>query len=135
LVSWLAVTPARNANVSALQEAGCLEREMTVDDYRRIALSLPAATESSHQNHPDFRVRGKVFATLWPERGHGVVMLTREEQDVLVRTEPGVFVPFAGGWGLRGATIVILDRADEKTVYSALRMAWRRRAPKGLALQ
>jgi hypothetical protein len=107
---------------------------MTVDDYRRIALRLPEATESAHQGHPDFRVRGKVFATLWPDRGHGVVMLTREEQDVLVQAEPAVFTPAAGGWGLRGATIVMLDPADEKTVCSALRMAWRRRAPKGLAL-
>ena len=109
-------------------------RKMTVDDYRRIALSLPEATESSHQNHPDFRVRGKIFATFRPERGHGVVMLTREEQDVLVRAEPTVFTPVAGGWGLRGATIVMLERADEKTVYSALRMAWRRKAPKGFVL-
>jgi len=115
---------------------GCrqLGHHMTVDDYRRIALSLPEATESSHQNHPDFRVRGKIFATLWPDRGHGVVMITREEQDVLVHAEPAVFAPVSGGWGLRGATIVMLDRADEKTVYSALRMAWRRRAPKGLGL-
>jgi hypothetical protein len=115
---------------------GCrlLGREMSVDDYRRLALSLPEVAASSHQNHPDFRVRGKIFATLWPERGYGVVMLTREEQDVLVGAEPAVFAPVAGGWGLRGSTIVMLDQADEKTVYSALRMAWRRKAPKGLAL-
>src|SRR5271155_2622241 len=124
LVNW--------SGSSARTVAGQLGSSMTIDDFRRIALSLAEATESSHQNLPDFRVRGKVFATLWPERGHGVVMLTREEQDVLVRAEPAVFAPVAGGWGLRGSTIVMLDQADEKTVYSALRMAWRRKAPKGL---
>lgn len=90
---------------------GCrlLGREMSVDDYRRLALSLPEVAESLHQNHPDFRVRGKIFATLWPERGYGVVMLTREEQDVLVGAEPAVFAPVAGGVAAEGAEGVGVD--------------------------
>ena len=101
---------------------------------RSLCLALPEAEERETWERATFRVRGKIFATLWPERGYGVVMLTREEQDVLVGAEPAVFAPVAGGWGLRGSAIVMLDQADEKTVYSALRMAWRRKAPKGLAL-
>ncbi len=53
---------------------------MTLEDYRRIALELPEATESAHMHHPDFRVRGRIFATLWTKEGRGVVMLTREQQ-------------------------------------------------------
>jgi len=67
---------------------------LTADDFRRTALSLPEATESAHMRHPDFRVRGKIFATLdYPGQGWGMVKLTPEQQQTFVRTEPVVFVP------------------------------------------
>jgi hypothetical protein len=70
---------------------------MTPDDYRRVALSFPEVTESSHVDHPDFRVRGKIFATLW--KGSGVLLLTREQQESLITAEPEAFAPVKGGWG------------------------------------
>jgi hypothetical protein len=105
---------------------------MTEDEYRRLALALPGANESSHMNHPDFRVRGKIFATLWPNESRGVVLLTREQQEILTASEPKIFTPVPGGWGQRGSTIINLERADETTVRSALVMAWRNKAPKSL---
>lgn len=83
--------------------------------------------------HPDFRVRGKIFATLWPDHEWGVVILSPEEQARVVRTMPDVFVPVKGGWGRRGSTQVRLDRVEESTLCSALVAAWQRVAPKGLA--
>lgn len=107
---------------------------MTADDFRRIALSLPEAAEIAHHGHPDFRVRGRVFATLgWPDDGWGVVKLRVEEQEVLVQAEPAVFEPVPGGWGLRGNTKVRLASAAEATVRGALTSAWRAAAPKALA--
>ena len=46
---------------------------MTVDDFRKLALDLPEAIESAHMNHPDFRVRNKIFATIWPDESWGMV--------------------------------------------------------------
>ena len=69
---------------------------MTVDDFRRLALALPEATEAAHMAHPDFRVRNRIFATLWPKEGRGVVMLTPEQQKVLIELKPVVFSPVPG---------------------------------------
>jgi len=102
---------------------------MTADDFRRLALALPEATEAAHMAHPDFRVRNKIFATLWPKEGRGVVMLTPEQQKIVVELKPAVFAPVPGGWGRRGSTNVSLRVADEMSLTSVLLMAWRNKAP------
>jgi hypothetical protein len=105
----------------------------TAADFRRLALSLPEATEGAHMDHPDFRVRNKVFASLgYPDKSCGMVKLTPEQQQLLLETEPKMFKPAAGAWGRRGCTIVTLAAADRTTLLSALRMAWRNAAPKAL---
>src|SRR5262249_6185456 len=72
---------------------------MTVDEFRNLALSLPEAAENAHMGHPDFRVRGKIFATISPDNEWGMVKLTPEQQAVFVRSEPNVYQPVKGGWG------------------------------------
>ena len=106
---------------------------MTAQEFRKLALSLPEATEQSHMEHPDFRVRGKIFATLgYPDDSCAMVKLLHEQQDVLTRARPDVFTAVPGGWGRRGATYVALDAAEEAVVYDALLMAWQNTAPKKL---
>jgi hypothetical protein len=106
---------------------------MTIDDFRRYALSLPEAAESAHMRHPDFRVRGKIFATIWPDEGWGMVKLTPDQQAAFVQAEPAVYVPVKGGWGRKGATNVRLESANSMTVRNARVTAWRNVAPKTLA--
>jgi hypothetical protein len=109
---------------------------MTADEFRSLALSLPEAVEAAHMGHPDFRVRGKIFATLSPpEKGLGMVKLAPAEQAVFLRTEPDVFRPASGAWGRRGCTMVCLGQAEEASVRQALIAAWRNTAPKRLAQQ
>lgn len=109
---------------------------MTPDDFRALALGLPEATESAHMGHADFRVRGKIFATLgYPDDGWGMVKLTPEQQAVLVQAESAVFRPVSGGWGRKGATNVCLEAAASPGVRDALAMAWRNVAPESLAKQ
>ena len=108
---------------------------MTAEEFRDLALELPEAIESSHMNHPDFRVGGKIFATLWPDEDWGMVKLTREQQAMFVRSHSGMFQPVKGGWGQRGATRVILSAAKKNRVREALQLAWRNTAPKRLILQ
>jgi hypothetical protein len=104
---------------------------MTPDDFRAIALAFPEAIESAHMNHPDFRVGGKIFASLgYPDVVHGMVVLSPEDQATFVRTEPKVFRPANGAWGRQGATIVTLKSALEPTLRQALDAAWRNRAAK-----
>jgi hypothetical protein len=107
---------------------------VTADEFRRLALSLPEAAELAHMGHPDFRVGGKIFATLGhPDEGWGMVKLTIEQQRRFVRDEPDVFAPVSGGWGRRGATNVNLAAATDDALRPALVAAWRNVAPKRLA--
>jgi hypothetical protein len=106
---------------------------MTASDFRRMALSMPEAEESAHMSHPDFRVAGKIFATLgYPDADHGMVVLPSEEQARLVRTYPKVFAPAKGAWGKRGSTSVCLDVVDNIVLKRAIETAWRNKAPKDL---
>ena len=105
---------------------------MTADEFRDAALALPEAVESTHGGHPDFRVGGKVFASLGPDGDWGMVRLTPDQQAELIRTEPGVFEPFAGAWGRRGYTQVNLAVAHALSARQALTAAWRNTAPKRL---
>ena len=105
---------------------------MTADEFREMALALPEATEAEHMGHPDFRVRGKIFATLWPDDIFGMVKLTPEQQASFLMTDAAVFQPVKGGWGKRGCTTVLLAEATEIVVRQALIAAWRNSAPKRL---
>jgi hypothetical protein len=107
---------------------------MTAADFRNIALSFPEASEHAHMNHPDFRVRGKIFATIgYPDDAHGMVKLTPEQQHDYIKSEPNVFAPSNGAWGRSGSTIVKLKLAKKTTVRTAMAAAWRNAAPKGVA--
>jgi hypothetical protein len=105
---------------------------MTADEFRQVALSFPEAEERSHMGHPDFRVGGKIFATIAPDGERGMVRLTPEQQAVLTRTEPVAFEPAAGAWGRNGSTMVTFADADEATLRQALAAAWKNTAPKRL---
>ena len=106
---------------------------MTQDGFRKLALALPEAVEAAHMGHPDFRVRGKIFATLGaPDASWGMVKLTPEQQAAFVDTAPKVFTPVKGGWGLRGATNVRLGQATAAALRPALEVAWQNVAPRSL---
>jgi hypothetical protein len=106
---------------------------MTAKDFRQIALALPEAEERAHMDHPDFRVAGKIFATLgYPDKGHGMVKLSPEDQHYFCKDYPKVFLPVKGAWGRRGATSVALKAGKKDTLRKAIESAWRNTAPKRL---
>lgn len=101
---------------------------MDVADFRRIALSLEGVEESSHMGSPDFRVGGRIFATLASQsQGYGNLKLTPELQAAFVAEQPNIFVPIAGGWGRTGMTHIRLSEANEDVLAGALRTAWKLR--------
>jgi hypothetical protein len=109
---------------------------VTPAQFRCMALAFPETVESAHQHHPDFRVRGKVFATLgYPDKKWGMVKLTPEQQEVFVTDEPIAFVPAAGAWGRKGSTTVLLRAAKQATLRRAILAAWLNTAPQALAKQ
>jgi hypothetical protein len=84
-------------------------------------------------NHPDFRVGGRIFATLgYPNEDWAMVKLTQQDQKKFVRAYPKVFQPVKGGWGKSGATNMDLHCATITIVREALLAAWRTVAPKRL---
>src|SRR5438045_690507 len=112
----------------ALQDARdfILDDTMTPDEFRAIALSFPETEERAHMNHPDFRVRGKIFATLsYPDAEWGMVKLSAEQQQNYLDAAPEVFEPASGAWGRGGATMVRLKAAKKTMLKKALETAWR----------
>ena len=97
---------------------------LTAEDFRRIALGMKDASESAHMGHPDFRVNGKIFATLHGDNQWGMVKLTPDQQQRFVHDAPRAFVPENGAWGLQGCTAVRLSAVDEDTLGEALTLAW-----------
>jgi hypothetical protein len=107
---------------------------MNAARFRAMALSFPEAVEAAHMGHPDFRVGGKIFATLgYPDQGRGVLVLSPEEQQDLISQHPEMFEPVPGGWGLRGSTQVLLKQITRPVLEVAMRKAWQRKAPKRLS--
>jgi hypothetical protein len=107
---------------------------MTAAQFRRIALSFDGAEEGSHMGAVDFRVGGRIFATLASvEHGFGNLMLTPQIQAEFVADAPEVFLPVAGGWGRMGATHIRLAKANRDVLTGALRTAWQLRVEKNVA--
>jgi hypothetical protein len=107
------------------------ECAMNVKDFRRIALSFEGAEEGSHMGQADFRVGGRIFATLASQHlGYGNLMLTLEQQEAFVQDLPEVFLPIAGGWGKMGMTHIRLAAANEDVLRGALHTAWKLRVEK-----
>ena len=107
---------------------------MTVADFRRIALSFAGAEESAHMGAPDFRVAGRIFATLASRSlGFGNLLLSPEQQAEFLEEWPEVFLPVAGGWGRSGATHIRLAAVSEDLLTDALQTAWKARVAKNRA--
>lgn len=97
---------------------------MTPDAFRKLALTVPASVESAHMNHPDFRLAGKVFASLGaPDAERAMVKLSPEEQQAFIAQDPASFQPCNGAWGRAGCTNVQLAVANRRLVASALKAA------------
>src|SRR5258707_7213728 len=93
--------------------------------FRRLALQLSGAVESSHMNHPDFRLNDRIFATLaYQEQGCGVLKLTLEQQAAFVTDQPHIFSPVQGGCGRMGMTFIHLNQADDSIMAGALKTAY-----------
>jgi len=103
---------------------------MTPQAFRKLALALPHTTEKAHMDHPDFRVKNHVFASLWPDGESAMVRLTPAQQAACVKTAPGMFEPLGGAWGARGCTRVLLKAARVAQAREAVSLAWRNIAPK-----
>ena len=114
---------------------GPLNWAMTPESFRKIALDMPLAEEGSHMGHTDFRVKGRIFATLppplkdRPDELLGMVKLTPEQQRKAVGPKAGAFFPVQGAWGVRGATYVRLKKARTAEVRRAMIAAWGNAAP------
>ena len=98
---------------------------MTHDQFRSLVLSCPDSEEKRHHSHPDFRVQGKIFATLgYPDNDWAMVKLTPEQQTEFMHDHPGVFAPSAGAWGRQGSTCVLLSKARKAALQNAVKAAW-----------
>jgi len=98
---------------------------MTAEQFRKLALAFSGSEEHTHHGHPDFRVGGKIFATLgYPNGQRAMVRLTPEAQAEFVHDYPQVFTLAPGAWGRQGSTSVDLPRARKAEMARAVEAAW-----------
>jgi hypothetical protein len=103
---------------------------VTVDEARALALSLPEAVERDHHGRPSFRVRGKIFATLWSEERMNVML---DEGGILTAVERAPNVCEAVWWGKRLAAVgVTLAQVEAWLLRELLEDAWEGKAPRRL---
>lgn len=128
----------KRKEIETSKASGCdynvaIRETMTTAQFRKLALALPEATEGSHFGNPDFRIGGKIFATLaLAKQGYSTLLLSREEQFNLIADASEYFSAVPGGWGKKGATRVLLAKVPRDILQAALHTAWRRKAPKRL---
>src|ERR1044072_9672557 len=102
----------------------------TPADFRHLALALSETEERKHLNNPDFRVAGKIFATLaYPNKQFAMVKLTPIQQEDFVQSHPAAFRPVTGAWGRQGCTHVLLAQASQPAAQGASARAWRHHHP------
>ena len=104
---------------------------LSTKGFRRIVLGLRDAVEGAHMGHADFRVNGRIFASLNDDETHAMVVLTPEEQERFVREYPAAFEPESGAWGRAGCTRVHLAHVDEETLGEAATLAFQNIIRKG----
>jgi hypothetical protein len=105
---------------------------MTPAGFRRIALGLTDVIESAHHGHPDFRVGGRILASLgYPNATCAMVILTPDQQRTFVRDYPDAFVPVKGKWGEQGSTTVHLAAVNQEALGEALTLARQNAVAKG----
>jgi hypothetical protein len=97
---------------------------MTAKDFRRMALAMKDAVEGAHMGHPDFRVGGRIFATLHGDTLYGMVKLTPEQQREFIESNVGAFAAENGAWGRQGCTAVHLESVDDEALGEAITLAW-----------
>ena len=106
---------------------------LNASDFRRIVLGLREAVESAHMGHPDFRVNGRIFATLNHDETRGMVVLTPDQQQRFVEEHSSAFEPESGAWGRSGCTRIHLEHVDEETLGEAVTVAWQNSMARGPA--
>jgi hypothetical protein len=91
---------------------------MTVEEARSIALEQPDAIESSHHDHPDFRVGNSIFATLWPTQDRSVLRLPRTFAESLEQQNGELYriVSRGGGQGWVSVRLPDMEATDFRSL-------------------
>jgi hypothetical protein len=105
---------------------------VSISTARQLALSLPETTEQPHFHLASFRVKNKIFSTLWEAEKKLMVKLSLIDQSVYCDIDKNIIYPVPGGWGRQGATFIELTKAKKHVVEDALTCAWRNSAPKSI---
>lgn len=106
---------------------------VSIETFRKLALSFPEATEEPHFEKTSFRVRKKIFATYDDVLKRASLKLSEIDQDVFHSADRSGIYPVGNKWGKQGWTIVELKNVRKDLFSAALTAAYCEVAPKKLA--
>lgn len=97
---------------------------VNIETFRKLALSFPNAEEKPHFHLASFRVKKKIFTTLWEKENRAMLKLSLADQSVFCSYDTTIFFPVPGGWGAKGATFVELNKVRKDMLKDALTTAY-----------
>jgi hypothetical protein len=97
----------------------------------RYAMTLPEVTQAPHHHFGSFRVRGRIFVTVPPQRTHLHVFVPEDRRDEFLAVYAGCAEKLLWGGKVVGLRVT-LAAAPPAGVKAMLRAAWEGKAPKAL---
>jgi predicted DNA-binding protein (MmcQ/YjbR family) len=108
---------------------------VTIDTFRKLALSFPEATEEPHFEKTSFRVKKKIFATYDVIKKRACIKLSEIDQNVFSSSDKSIIFPVDNKWGKQGWTLIEMSKVHKELFIDALTTAYCEVAPKKLADQ
>ena len=103
---------------------------VSIEEFRKLAMSFPDATEEPHFEKTSFRIKKKIFATFDEKKNHAVLKLNEIDQSVFCASSEKIFYEIPNKWGKQGWTIVELSRVRLEMFEDALIRAYENVATK-----
>jgi hypothetical protein len=105
---------------------------ISIEEFRKLALSFPGSSEQPHFEKAAFRAGKKIFASLDSANKLACVKLSITDQDVFSAFDKTIIWPIPNKWGLQGWTNISLTKIRKSMIKDALQCAFMEVATKKL---
>lgn len=95
-----------------------------IETARQIAMALPGTEKRDHFGIPSFRVKNRIFSTLWIKENRMMVKLSLIDQSIFSSFNKNIIYPVPNKYGGTGSTFFELSLVPPGMLQDALTTAW-----------